>query len=202
MTFELLLAEERVKPRQVTALHLLVALALTGAGALFRLFPGDARNWSVFLLTAGVLLLLLALFRNKWLLGKVANLATRALELLLLMALTVYCYMHHWTPPTVMFGVLAAAVVFSLFWEQGSRQLKVIIDEQGIQLPVTSRKRFIAWRDVENVLLKFGTLTVNCTDNRLFQWTLAKSSIDSDTFTSFCRQQVEKGKLQKDANDW
>jgi len=202
MTFELTLPEERVKPHQVTALHLMAALAMIGAGAVMRRFYAPAGVWSLILAGAGVLLLLASLFRNKWLVGSGANRILRILELLIVGGLAAFFTYKHWTPPAVMFGVLTAAVLFSLFWEkQAGAGQTIRIDEQGIKLPITSRRRSINWHEVEKVILRFGILTIDCEDNRLYQWNIKTADFDLDTFTAFCFAHIEAGRKKRVA-DW
>ncbi len=203
MVFELPLTEQRVKSHQVTALHLLVALASIGAGAVLSYFYDPAATWGLVLLAVGVLLMLLAMFRNKWLLGKKVNRVVRVFELMIMLGLASFAAIQKWTPPAVMFSVLSAALLFAIIWEnQGDSSLKIFVDEEGVKLPVTSRKRFVAWMDIDQLLLRFGTLTVNCSDNRLFQWTVGATDFDKQQFERFCEQQIEAGRAKRDKNDW
>lgn len=203
MTFELPLTETRIKPHQVTALHLLVALAMTGIGAVLRSFYAPAKNWSLVLLVAGILLLILALFRNRWLTKPAISRMFRIGELMVMLCLASFFVIQHWKVPAAMCGILSFATLFSIFWEneKGSTQV-VRIDDNGVNLPMTSRRRHIDWRDIDQVLFRHGTLTINCYDNRLFQWMIGNVQLDRDSFENFCLQQIEAGKLKRDKNDW
>jgi hypothetical protein len=202
MIFELPLTEEKVKPHQVTALHLLVALTLTGAGALMYLFYPPSKIWSIVLVIAGLCLLYAGLFRNKWLVKTANSKPLRIAEVVVMLALTVFAAWQKWTPPAIMFGILAAAVLFAIFWEGGRGSLIVLIDDSGIRLPVNARRRSISWPEVEQVLLKFGTLTINCHDNRLYQWTIGSINFDKAAFESYCSKQVDEHRSKRDKNDW
>lgn len=202
MTFELALPEMRAKHHQVTALHLMAALAMIGSGAvLHQLYP-PAAIWSLVLAGTGIVLLYFTVFRNKWLTDNKANRIIRILELLLMIGLSLFFISKQWTQPAVMFGVLAAAMSFALFWEKKANTTQIIrIDEQGIKLPITSRKRSITWPEVEQVILRFGILTIDCEDNRLYQWNIATADIDTEIFEAFCKAQAEAGKKKRVA-DW
>lgn len=202
MNFDLQLKEERVKPHQVTALHLIAALVFIGAGALLSLFQPLSRLWSVPLLVGGIALLLTIIMRNRWVTQAKVSRGFRIAELLVLAALTAYALINRWTPPAVMFGVAAAAIVFALYWEGNNAALLIHVDESGIHLPAGTTKRQIPWSDIEQVLLKFGTLTVNCADNRLYQWTVNAPGFEEHVFTAYCLRQVEQGRTQRDTNDW
>ncbi|MCD6064656.1 MAG: hypothetical protein K0R82_2567 [Flavipsychrobacter sp.] len=203
MTFELPLTEARVKPHQVTALHLLAGLVMTGCGAILSLVQTPARTWSIALLVAGLLLLGIALMRNKWIRQPKINRLFRIGELMVLLCLASYFALKGFNIPAAMCGVLGAAILFAIFWEQQSgTTVSVHIDDNGIRLPLTSRKRSLSWPEVEQVLLRFGTLTINCQDNRLFQWTVGAITFDKDAFEKYCNTQIEEGKLKRDPNDW
>jgi hypothetical protein len=203
MVFELPLTEQRVKTHQVTALHLLAALASIGAGAVLFRYYDPAALWGVALFIVGLILLLVAVFRNKWLLQKNVNRMVRVFELIIMLSLASFAAIQKWPPPAIMFGVLSAAVLFALLWEnQGDGSLKILVDEDGVKLPITSRKRFVAWQDIDQLLLKFGTLTINCSDNRLFQWVIGNTNFDKEQFENFCTAQIEAGRLKRDKNDW
>ena len=202
MVFELPLTEEKVKPHQVTALHLLTGLAFTGAGAIFYMVYPPAKIWSVALSAAGICLLLLSMFRNKWITEPKTNRIFRIAELIVLLSLAGFSARNKWTPPAVMFGILSATVLFSLFWEQGKGNLSIQINSAGVTLPANGRKRLIPWEDIEHILIKFGTLTINCYDNRLFQWTIGNINIDKAAFDTFCTAQIDEAKKTRVTTDW
>src|SRR5690348_10962230 len=107
MVFELPITEQKVKAHQVTALHLLVALASIGAGAVLFRYYEPAAIWSIALIVVGVVLLLVSMFRNKWLLRKNINRVVRVFELMAMLCLASFAAIQEWTPPAIMFGVLS-----------------------------------------------------------------------------------------------
>src|ERR1043165_9410668 len=94
MTFELLLAEGKVKPQQITALHLLSAFAILGTGSVFFFFYSPLKWWGEGLLPGGLILLFVSLLRNKWLLQPQVNRVFRILELMVALCLTSYMAMQ------------------------------------------------------------------------------------------------------------
>lgn len=203
MRYELPIVEQRVKPHQVTALHMMAALAFVGAGALMSLFYPPTKNLGTGLWIFGLLLIIVTISLNKWVLQATVNLVLRILELVILLALTIYAVLNHWSPPAVMFGVLSAAIVYAIWWEkQMQGDMKVIVDKNGIKLPATSRRKFVNWQDAEQVIIRFGVLTIDCYDNRLYQWTLGNIDINNDMFEQYCIDQIEDGKTKRDKNDW
>lgn len=202
MNFELQLQEQKVKPHQVMALHLIAALAFAGMGAVFSLFNTSFRIWSVPLAVAGVVLLVITIARSKWIVQPAVNRVFRIVELLILAGLALFSVINQWIPPAVMAGVLSAAVLFALVWENGGQYLMISVDESGVKMPAGRTRRYINWVDIDEVLLKFGTLTINCADNRLYQWTVRNIRFDVPAFTAFCNRQIAAGRDKRDKNDW
>jgi len=221
MVFNIPLAEQKVKPHQVTALHLVMGFALLGASALALLLnnltikgpngePIDLGS-STFDIVDGtaslvmlfsVIIIIMALFRNKWLRSDKVNRAFRILELGAAIIAAMYLLTIDANVPAAIFVLLAGTVVFSLVWEgSATKTLSVEINEQGIKPPMNLKRRNINWVEVDKVLLRHGNLTINCADNRMYQWTTSKHDTDTEIFEAFCDAQIEAAKkLRKE--DW
>lgn len=203
MTFELPVTEQRVKPHQVTALHLLCAMAFLGTGALFYWMYLPYKFASVALVVAAVVLMVTAIVKSRWIQRKNVNMTFRIAELLILIPLGIFTAVHRWNVPTTMFALLALAVAFALYWENLAVNAMVIrISDAGIQLPVTSRKRSISWTEVEKVIFRHGTLTIDCHNQRLFQWMIGPVDIDAQQLEDYSSRQVEAHRSKRPANDW
>lgn len=203
MTFELPVAEQRVKPHQVTALHLLCAMTFIGTGSLFYRYYLPYKEAGAALALLGLALVVTAIVKNRWLRQKKVNIAVRTIELTVLIALGIFTAIQGWNVPTGMFAVLAVAVLFGLVWENSAESALVIrIDDSGIKLPITSRRRSIDWMEVEQVLFRYGTLTIDCHNQRLFQWIIGPAQIDAQQLESYSSQQVEAHRSKRPANDW
>lgn len=222
MTFELPLSEERVKSYQVTALHLFVAFILVVTAAVvlagyysvsrmelekamqFRtlLYYGQAAGLA--LMIVGLGLLSIILFKHRTLSNSpVGNLILRIFELLLLIGLMVLSIISHVTVPAIVYGVLAATVVFAIYWERmAGNPLIIKVDQSGIRLPVNSRRRSINWVDVDYVLLRFNTLTLNMHDNSMMQYSVGNIDFEKEIFDVYCIRQIEKAKEKGIKNDW
>jgi hypothetical protein len=203
MVYDLPLTEEKVKPHHTTTLHLICALAFIGTGAIILRYNYIIPMWGLAILIAGILLLAVTVVKNKWVISNKVNLTLRIAELMIALAIGVYSVTQQWKFPMGMFGVLSASILFSMYWERtSSGKLFVHIDKDGLKLPVTSRKRFLAWQEVENVVLRFGTLTIDCADNRLFQWNVSETGFDSDIFEAFCKAMVDENRNKRRNDDW
>ena len=203
MAYELSLEDVKVKPHQVTTLHLMSALAFIGTGAIIYVYNFIITRWGAALLVIGVLLLALTIFKNKWVTGGKANTVLRIIELIIALTVGIYSAAQHWKFPVTIFSILSASLIFGIYWERKSGgSLSVYIDDNGLKLPITSRQRFLKWTEVEEVVLRFGTLSVNCVDNRLFQWNIADTIIDSKTFETYCNTLVETNRSKRRNDDW
>jgi hypothetical protein len=98
---------------------------------------------------------------------------------------------------------LVAAIVFGLFWERASgNKLFIHVDEDGIRLPVTAKRRFIPWTEVEEIIYRFGTLSIECVGNHLYQWNIALADFDNEIFEAFCIAQVEGNRGKRRNDEW
>lgn len=221
MQFEIPLAEQKVKPHQVTALHLLAAFALLAASAIALLLnnnmiviPGkeapvntafDTTDMvSSILMSFSLVVILAALFRNRWLRSDKVNRLFRIAELLGCAVVGIYLTAIMFYILAAMFGILAATIGFSIIWESDkrSRSLSIIINDSIIRLPATSRKRTIHWGETERVMLRHGTITINCLNNRMYQWITAPNDIDNSVFEAYCNAQIEAAKKDRKKYDW
>jgi hypothetical protein len=203
MIFDLPVTGEKVKPQQVTALHLFSGLAFIGTGAIICIYNYEIPEWGAAILVVGILLVWLTIFRNKWITLKHINRYVRLAELLVSVAIAALSFYEQWKFPSGIFSVLSAAIIFSLYWERDAgQQLYVQIDEQGVRMPITSRRRFIAWHEIEQIMLKYGVLSVDCLDNKLVQVDVSGNTIVESDFNLFCKQQVDNNKEKRVKNDW
>lgn len=224
MTFEIPLAEQKIKPHQVTALHLMVGFALVASGA-FIIFVFSSMmllpfRWNeiakdspvnmhmillpeYLMIGAGLIILFLSLFKNRWLLQPGNNKTVRIVELIFCAAIAGYSLYTGAMVLACIFGLLSVAVVYSFFAENaGGKQPTVVIDENGIRLPMNVRRRHINWAEVEKVLLRHGTLTINCLDNKLYQWITVKNDTDITAFEAFCNAHIEAAAKDRKKYDW
>lgn len=206
MVYDLPLVEEKVKPHQITTLHLLCALAFIGTGAIIAIYNYTIPALGLTLLGAGLLLLIMTIVKNKLIISRKVNSVVRVLELLVTLGVVAYSAMHiqekYWKFPIWIFGALSAAILFALYWERSSgNKLFIHVDDDGLKLPVV-RKRSLPWTEVEQIVYRFGTLTINCTDNHLFQWSIADESINADAFETYCKNKIEEHIDKRRKDDW
>lgn len=220
MNFELPLAEEKVKKQQVVALHLIVAFTMIGSGAfllliqyLLKSLSGDIRAdllnfsfsgaWGAGIIIIGLLFLFLVIFKSSMLTEKETNRLLRIGELLVMLFFTGFAAIHNLLVPSLIYGLIAAAILFGIYWESVSdNTLYIKIDERGIRLPINSRRRFLEWWEVENVLLRFGILTIDCYDNRLFQWDIKTINFDKEDFQRFCSSHISENRKKRKNYAW
>jgi len=203
MGYDLSLEEIKVKPHQVTTLHLMSALAFIGTGAIIYVYNYIITLWGAALLAVGVVLLLLTIFKNSWVTGKNTNTLLRIIELAIALLVGIYAATQHWKFPVTIFGILSASLLFGIYWERTSGgTLSIHVDDTGLKLPVTSRQRFLKWTEIEEVVMRFGTLTVNTVDNRFFQWSISNTDIDNTAFEAYCTAFIETNKSKRRNDEW
>jgi len=203
MLYKIELTEEKIMPHQVTTLHLINGLAYIVAGSIINAYNFEIRYWGLALLVTGLFLLIATIFRNKWIQKPKVNVAFRMIELLIGACFVSYSLFQNWKFPAIIFGVLAAATAFAIFWERTSNKKQyIVIDNEGLQLPVSARSRFIQWWEAEQVLLKFGTLSIDCLDNRLYQWNIIDNDLNVDEIEIFCRKAIADNIDKRTKNNW
>jgi hypothetical protein len=203
MVYDLRVEEEKIKPHQVTALHLVCAFAFIGAGAIIAVYNYVIPGWGIGLLAGGTALLGITIFKNKWIVSRKVNVLFRAGELVAAVWIAVYSATQQWKFPEGIFGALAAATLFAIYWESTAEDpILVRIDNEGIKLPFISRKRFLPWVEVEQVTLKFGTLSIDSADNHLYQWSVTMPGFDQEIFDAFCVAKVEENRGKRRNDEW
>jgi hypothetical protein len=84
-------------------------------------------------------------------------------------------------------------LIFLILNEMASLPPVSTVDETQIKFP-SFPKKTISWKELNNIVLKDGLLTIDLKNNRLIQQLLddASSSIDEKEFNEFCKQQLNK----------
>ncbi len=203
MTYDLQVADEKVKPHQITTLHLVSALAFIVAGAIIFRYNYDITYQGLALMVAGILLALITIVKNQLVTGRSSNIVFRFIELAISLAIAVYSVIHGWRFPIGIFSMLSAAIIFAVYWERSAgTPLYIHIEDDGVRLPVTSRKRFIPWTEIEQVVLRYGILSVDCTNNQLHQWTIPVANVAVSELEKFCSDKVEEYRPKRRNDDW
>lgn len=203
MVFDLPVSGSKVKPQQLTALHLFCGLAFMGTGAIIYRYNFDLTGWGLALLLFGLALMAATIVKNKLITGGRLNTLVRLAELLVAIVIALLSYKEQWKFPIVIFTVLVAVIAFSLYWERGAgQQLYVSVDQAGVHMPVTSRKRFVAWAEADQVILRYGVLSIDCLNNKLYQFDVSSSTVDVDAFNTYCAARIEEHVPNRVKNDW
>lgn len=202
MVYDLPVVDEKVKPHQVTTLHMISALAFIVTGAIIVVYNYTIPGWGAAILVAGILLTVLVMVKNRWVISRKVNPVFRMAELAMSGGILIYSALQVWKFPIIIFTALTAALLFAIFWERKAGDaLFVHLDKDGIKFPPTARKRFRPWTEIENVILRFGILTIDCTDNSLLQWNIAEVKVDDKDFETWCNNRVEEHRSKR-LKDW
>jgi len=209
--FTLTLAEDKVKPYQTVALHFLVGLALLTFGILSYVFYyytiiateyksslPEFRKWGIAMIVPGIVILFFALFRGRWLKQPKNNKLFRIIEIVCALVYAGYFVLGQWWLPAGIFGILALTLLMAILWEGSRNRLQFIhIGDKGIELPGTARRRSLEWNEVEQVILRFGILTIDCYDNHLYQWNVNTPEFSKEELEAYCAKLVKENEHKK-----
>jgi len=220
MEFKIALEEERVRRGHIVTLHLIVVFALIITGAFLLIIQymlnsldGAGRasltpltipaGLGAGVLAGGLLLLGLTIFKSNLLLERGPGRVIRISELLLMGAFAGLSFWKGLQIPGIIYTIISLSVLYALISEgRADSTLYVVADKKGIRLPVTSRKKFLQWWEVENVLVRFSILTIDCHDNRLFQWNISDRNFDRESFQRFCGEKIAESRELRKKHVW
>ena len=90
------------------------------------------------------------------------------------------------------------AIAFAFFWEKSStRDFQIQLKEKGIMLPRFIANKFILWQDIEKVIFKFDLITIDCRDNKIYQFHIRPGQFtgpDLEKAHTFCSYKIEENK--------
>ncbi len=215
MNFELPVTGEKVKPHQSLALHIMIAIALCAFGTISYVFYAftyiatkslspvlDLKVWGIIMLIFGFVILAITIFRKSWMIYPRNNRIFRIIELAACILFIFLSYGNSLKMPAAIFAILSLGIVFAMFWEGGNNnKLFIDVDDEGIKLPATARTKFLSWTEVDNIIFKFGTLTIDCTNNTLYQWNINSVNFDTQVFETYCNSKIEEHRAKR-VKDW
>lgn len=217
MEYILYLKDNKVKQQHIITAHLIAVFVLLVVGVFFELasFVVKKINLSVAInnsslmqigtstIIISLVILAATIFKTKWMMKPKIGLFFRVFEISIIGILSMYFFQLNLPTPAILLLLEIGMIVFALFWEnQSDQMLKVVLSETGILLPMTSRKKKLQWSEVDQVLVRFNTVTINCADNRLFQWVLYNQDIDIEGLHQFSKQQIVANMHLRKQDNW
>ncbi len=126
------------------------------------------------------------------------------LELLLLGGGAIVFYRAGWEVPAALFGILATVVAGAFLYELRSpAQPQVAVSDRGLVRTAGLQRKTIDWAEVKQVLLRRSVLTIDCLDNRLYQYTVEDAvAYDGVDFEAFCARHIEAAIPRREKGDW
>lgn len=217
MEYILYLKDKKVKQQHIITAHLIAVFVLLVVGVFFELasFVVKKINLSVAInnsslmqigtstIIISLVILAATIFKTKWMMKPKIGLFFRVFEISIIGILSMHFFQLNLPTPAILLLLVIGMIVFALFWEnQSDQMLKVVLSETGILLPMTSRKKKLQWSEVDQVLVRFNTVTINCADNRLFQWVLSNQDIDIEGLLQFSKQQIVANMHLRKQDNW
>lgn len=216
MEYKIEIQGQRYKPHQAVSLHLITAFTLLGLGA-FTLLLGQA-DWVRTLFSRAVvspvwigsslmlyafLVLYFLFFWRSLVLSSAGSRLLRLFHLVFALAAALLFLWSKWWLAASVGGILVPANILAIVVERKARQaLFVVFRADKILLPPTARRNELAWHEVQRVLLRHGTLTIDCVNNVLYQWTIRYKASDADEFEAFCAAQIHGAEHRRINDDW
>ena len=100
--------------------------------------------------------------------------------------------------PEIIFSLLSCSLIYALIVERTAlKPIHIFIDEDGVKNPASTRSKLIAWWEIEESVFNFGTFTVNCLDNRFYQWNITSFEGSKEEIESFWLSKDEVAKMIK-----
>ena len=175
--FELILKNEKETSYKRISIFLLV---LNMIGILFITYLKDFKNWMPVIITA---IAVLAAFSSFYFRSRNEKAILIGAFLLLSVA---WILAGYWVV-----GVLN--ILFMILHTASLQKPIVSINEAHVIYPSFPRKK-IDWKELSNLMIKDGLLTIDFKNNKIIQQQIAdiSSTIDEKEFNDFCRQQLNK----------
>ena len=203
--YTITLEGNQVKKNQVTGMHLMAGLLLIVMGLLTWLVPNAVKqeefaflNWvGLGYAFFGVAILVICIFFNKSVIQTKANFTLRVLEVVSLAPILVYSLLQKWYLPAGYSAAALLGIVLAFYWEKSGKQKRVAtFSDAGLHIPRLGKNSDLAWQDITRVLLKHNILTIDCRDNKLFQFTVdnLENTVKQEEFEGYCRIQIEAKK--------
>lgn len=217
MEYILYLQEKKVKQQHIITAHLIAVFSLLVTGVFFELaaFVVKKINLSVAIsknslmqigtstIIISLVILAITIFKSKWIMKPKTGMFFRLFEISIIGVLAMHFFQLNLPTPAILLLLVIAMIIFALFWEnQSDQMLKLVLSENGIALPMTSRKKKLLWSEVDQVLVRFNTVTINCADNRLFQWVLSNNEVDIEGLHQFSKQQIVANMHLRKQDNW
>lgn len=203
-------------------LHLLVVFTLVATGAflityqavwrmlrpeervgLYKLEGGGSASWAI--IGCGLALMVVVVIGRRTLRRRFISVGLRVVEAIVMVGFGIAALRHGMNMPAVLYGLVGLAIIYSFIQEHFSgREVAVLIDANRLHVPLGARSRTLRWQEVRRVLLQHGVLTIDCVDNRLYQWNVAKKDQpETGTFQEFCFERIHAAKpLRRKSADW
>lgn len=198
-----------LKNNQVTSLHIMVALIFIILGALAIAVPGRfapeadvyIKTIGAVILITGISLIVVTMFFNKKIIQTKYNKIIRYIELTLLIGLMIYTLKNQWYLPFAYVLSTLLGIVFAILWEKYAEKDHYInITEEDIIIPGFFKNKHLAWSEIGRVLLKHGLITIDCRNNKLYQFPALEHSGTKEEIERFSKERIEAEKGNYDAN--
>lgn len=196
--------------------HLLVSFGLIGIGAITYIMGN--KEWAQHMFnpliipsniiaslsfTYGTITLFLVFYKAKKLNDTYSKSILRTIHILVCLFLAiVFIISKWWFAGGICILLILVNMMVTFINKKMKEASRVYIDDNGIKLPSFSKRKYLMWPEIERVLLRHGNITIDSTDNFLFQWVYIELSFDAQEFEQYCKRKIEEHVSSRQSDDW
>ena len=205
--YEIPIQNQLLKTNQITAMHMMVAIIFIILGAITSSVPKDiVASYDIYIniygyiiLLLGILIIILSIFFNKKIIQSKYNSILRYIEVIVLISILIYTFINSWYLPFTYATTTLLGVIFAIIWEHhGKKQHAIKLDKDGLYIPKFLRQQKLNWHEIERLMIKHGLVTIDCRNNKLYQFQLTNNDIKEEVST-YAQQKIEENESKYDA---
>lgn len=204
--YEIPIQNQLLKTNQITAMHMMVAIIFIILGAITSSVPKDiVASYDIYIniygyiiLSLGIIIIILSIFFNKKIIQSKYNSILRYIEVIVLISILIYTFINSWYLPFTYATTTLLGVIFAIIWEHHGKKEHVIkIEEDGLYIPKFLRNQKLNWHEIERLMIKHGLVTIDCRNNKLYQFQLNDNNIKEEVST-YAQQKIEENESKYD----
>lgn len=215
--YQLTLAPNRLKRNKVLAIHIMAAILLVVIGFITVVTPfsidifmaGKGVGYQPFtwinavgfvFIAIGIGVLIVSIFKGRWLQGRKNNSLIRILELTSFLAIGLYGLLHGWYLPAAYGGGTVLAILLVWFFEnKATVKTTIKINEQGV---FSNDSMWEPWQNISTLVVKFNVLSIRITSGKMIQMMLNVVPQDAEAITDYAKHMIPKQKSVPLEEEW
>lgn len=221
--YSFILKKKTVKRNQVTAFHIIAAILLIVIGFITVITPfslnvmltpeGSSRqniigfswvNYFGYILGfIGIAILIVSMFFNKKYLQKRNNIIIRIIEIICFSLILIYCIIEKYYLPAVYAAVALIGIILAYYLENADqKEIKITVEETGVCLKSNIKESKWKWTEIEFFILKHNVITINTTEEKMYQFVIEPYNEISETINNYAAQKIKAAIPDRIKDNW